>query len=284
MALVNPWVTIDTSRLEAGLAVAFQYSTREPELIVRSTAFWVAVKAQEKTPFVEQATIDAELGTIVTPKLTKTGKEKSQKYAKNKIYSSDRMVSISRGARQFDVPLAVAIIQASVIRPDIGATPSAKRYNRLTNFRFARLSSPFRGVSRAKGREAMREAVDRMIKARHSSTHFLAAGWGVVAKKLRSTFYGGTPETEGIPEPKDDDLGAVTFGRNGDEVFVRIENLIGMRPGERGDNSANYNEALHRHGGPALQEAVDEQAAEMQTRYFARAESQLARPVNALWK
>jgi hypothetical protein len=191
--------------------------------------------------------------------------------------------------RAKQVPLAAAIIQASVIRPDISSaldTPSAKRYNQLTNFRWARTQSPFRGVSRATGRAAMRAAVSRLIKARHKSTHFLAQGWGAVARKLRSMLYGGAPPTDiQFKRAKTkDEFGAVNILSKGTNFVVRIENLIGMVAGRKGANAANYNQALHRYGGPALQKAVDEQAAELTARYWPREQAEFARRFNAVCK
>ena len=62
-------VDLDYSDLRRAVAIAFKYSeSRGPEKILAHTAFFVAVKAQKLTPYVEQSTIDTELGTIVTPR------------------------------------------------------------------------------------------------------------------------------------------------------------------------------------------------------------------------
>jgi len=182
----------------------------------------------------------------------------------------------------YDVPLAAAIIQASVW-PGL-TNVGMSEYNLLTKGRWMRAKSPFAGETRAKGREAMRAAVSRMIKARHSSTHFLASGWGVVAKKLRSMMYGGPPPTEKFYKKlhAKETFGAATILSTGSHFAVRIENLIGMVAGKKGQNAANYNRALHRHGGPALQAAVDEQGAEMVARHWPKEQAEFARKFNAM--
>ncbi len=279
--MIETWANIDTTKLTAAFELAIRYSTRAPEKMVRDSAFYVAVKAQNLTPFVSQATIDTELGTLVTPRMGKRGQPLSQKYAKNKTLSSGRRVTTNRGTA---VPLMAMIIQASVIRPDVArSTPAAKRYNQLTHFRWARISSPFRGVSRAAGAAAMRAAVDRAIKSRHSSTHFLAAGWVAVCQKLRAYRYGGAPALD-VPAglAPDASLGTFTVTGTGAKVTITIENLVGMLPGARGNNSENYNRALHQYGAGPLQQAVDEQARNMFDRYLPRMQSELAAPFNAL--
>lgn len=275
---------VDSTRLISALRLAATHTRGTVEMLVKYTAFYVAVKTQSATPFVTQQTIDAELGTIVTPRLGKRGQELSQKYAKNKIYSSGRRVPTTRGNT---VPLAAMIIQSQVVRPDVArSTPSAKRFNRLTHFRFARVSSPFRGLSRSAGRAAMRAAVDRLIKARHSSTHFLAAGWVVVLKKLNAQLHGLPPmdsEVRRAGRNSNDALGQITVEPIPGKFTITIENMVGMAGGKKGDNSASYNAALMLHGTPALQAALDSQADYLTGRYAHRAlKDRVADPFNAM--
>jgi hypothetical protein len=257
---------VDQSRLNAFVAAALKFSTRTPERVVNSTLYHVAKKTLEYTPAVSQAQIDTELGTAVVLQAKKRGSG-FKRAKRGELLSSGRTVSMSRGQKSFNVPLAAAIIQASVIRPDVAAsTPTAKRYNQRTNFRWARLASPFRGVSRAVGRSLMRAKVSRLIKTRHSSTHFLKAGWIAVLKEARSKLYGGAPPLDTPTESKAD-FGRFTPARAGIKVFGVIANLIGLA-GSR--NSQNYNRALHLHSGPALQRAVNEQAESMARHYADR--------------
>ena len=78
---------------------------------------------------------------------------------------------------------------------------------------------------------------------------------------LRKLAYGDGPPVAG------EDITSETFGRasrqdSPQQTSVTLENLIGMAPGKHGDNAENYNRALHEKAGPALQQAVDEVAAE----------------------
>ena len=65
-----------------------------------------------------------------------------------------------------DVPLAALIINAQ-------ANPSSN-FNLITGGRYRRQASPFKGLSRAAGAQAMLDAMRRMLSARHSSGGFFA--------------------------------------------------------------------------------------------------------------
>jgi len=261
--------TVDTTRLNAALDYASKFSARSGRKILMATAFYVAVKAQKMTPHVETSRIDREMGIEVRPGRTKAGRVSKSK--KNVVLHGARRITFGAGhARAGEsMPLAAAIIQASVW-PGMTLV-ELKRYNKLTNNRWLRSRSPYAGVPRPMGRMLMRAAVSRMLKSRRSSTHFLQVGWGVVCKKLRALHFSGEDMVGGgwtTLSATNMDLGAATYGEGGWKSWVRIENRIGMQPGKKGDNSASYNRALHKYGGPALQAAVNEQAGEMFVRYW----------------
>ena len=262
------------------MAMARDWATNKlPEDIVLSSAYWIAKMARDTTPRVSVSKIDTALGLLVSPVRGKSGRLLSMKQAKNRMYSGHATVVTLRkrgGKNQFrPAPLAAMIVQASVW-PGMTGVPM-KAYNKLTNMRWQRDRSPFatgKGSGREAGRAAMRMAIDRMLKARHSSTVFLASGWGVVAKRLLGMFKGSKPPSfgEGVMQKGrlKESFGAVTVLSTGTKYAMRIENMIGMLPGKKGANAANYNRALHEHGGPALQAAVDARGAELVARYWPR--------------
>ena len=277
---MNVTVEIDTSRLNLGLRLARQYSHSTLPELVNTAACVVAYFAKNETPYVTIQRIDEELGTIVTPVIGKRGKPLSQKNAENKIYSGGKTVTVNGR----EVPIAALIISASVVRPDIGATPSAKKYNQLTHFRWARASSPFKGVSRAAGAAAMKAAISRMIKRRHSSIKFLMSGWTPVVQALlplsKTKFIRGSPPLNDKKNYYGAELGHATPATMGDVCVATIENLVGME----GPNAENYNAALMTHGMAALQSAVDREGNYEIEYACKKMEKELADFVNPIWR
>lgn len=247
-----PTCRINAQGLNNALNVARQFSSRAPEKIVVSAAFFVAVKTQEYTPSVSAQQIDSGVGTIITARIGKTGKPLSLKQSRNRILSSGKIIKTKTGGT---LPLAVAIIQSQV-------NPNSK-YNRMTNHRFQRPFSPFRGVTREQGRAAMRLAEHAFIAARRMSNSFLRGGWSAVAKMLRGRVYGATPALSFSGSG----FGDAAIESSGTFAMVTIENMVGTQAGKSGDNSQNYNQALHKYSGPALQRAMDEQAISMMRHY-----------------
>jgi hypothetical protein len=247
---MNITCSVDTSSLNDALNEAQKWSHRTREKCVVTAAVAVCDRAYELTPAETVAKIDLDLGTIITVKTGKLGQSLSAKYSKNVIKAGGRM-----GDKETvqNVPLAVLIIAAQ-------AKPGS-RYNALTGNRFARGANPFKGVSRAEGRAAMQAAENRLINARHGTPGFLRLGFAAARKMLRKLVYGGGPPVEG------EDISNETFGRatrqdSRNETSVTIENLIGMVNGKQGDNGPNYNQAMLAKAGPALQQAVDDVAAD----------------------
>jgi hypothetical protein len=244
---MNLTATVDVSSLNDALNEAQRWSSRTREKCVMTAAVAVCERAYELTPAVTVAKIDTDLGTIVTVKVGKRGKPLSAKYSKNVMKSGGKM-----GREVESVPLSVLIIAAQA-KPGSG-------YNVSTGNRFARGANPFAGVSRAEGRAAMKAAENRLINARHSAIGFIRLGFAAARKMLRSLAYGGGPALDG-------EEAGEAFGRAWQEgspngTIVTIENLIGMVDGKKGSNAPNYNRAMLEKATPALQQAVDEVAAD----------------------
>lgn len=263
---------IDSSGLRNAIAWRREVlsSKRTMRQIVTSAAMEVAVNAAKMMPFVDPARINQELSVTYSPGRTKTGKmsiQKSKRIAAGGPYGVQRTNPATFGRTTATVrrpiPLAALIIQASVLGARSGkdgaSQPGMSKYNRTTNMRYARPYSPFYGKTRQAGQEAMRAAVNRMIKARRSSTHFLQSGWNdAIAGLSKETANRGRSFMRGVNAPKGL-RGSVVIRDDGYNVSVQIENSTGMS----GVNARNFNSALWRYGAGALQTAVDDEAAKM---------------------
>lgn len=274
--MIAPIATMDMSKMNRALDLAQEFSSRRgaPEKLLHTTAYFVVQKTIDlmdpRATTVQR--IDTELGTAVL--LQPKARGKGFKTAKRgQIYTAHATATTAKGR---SVPLAALIINARVMgaRSDQARQPGMSNYNRRTNMRWARLYSPFKGVSRAAGASAMREAVSRMIKRRHSSIKFLLQGFVEIKRSLRSKVWGGAPATDPVVATGKNEFGEVRAGNSGHSYYVEIANLLGTRPGKHGDNSASINEALHRHAGPLFQQAINEEAEAKIAIYFQRMHDQ----------
>lgn len=243
---------LDTSLLDKGLQAAARVTKRCASELVNTAAYWIAVNAKNKTPFVTPQKIDSEMGTIVTPLKGIRGKVLSQKYAKNKVYSSGLTLKVKdKKGREKEVPRAALIVAAR-------ANPNS-RYNQLTNHRYAISKNPFKGFNRSLGRQKMTALVDRLIKSRHSSSKFLRAGWipAILAIKpfaVRKYTRGAGPPDTDLKSKIPPDIGSGMPAKEGAwKVVSTIENAVGMR----GKNKLSHNQALAKYGVKPLQDAID---------------------------
>ena len=168
--LVKITVRLRNDEMRQSIRMLSERSRRLPSYIVNKAVTRVARAAADNMPVVTTGQMDSELNALVTPRLSSRGPRRgmSLKSGKKDIQSFG---PVGAGAHP-DVPLAALIIQARVIRPDVGPTPGVKGYNIRTGFVFARTASPFRGVSRAAGAALMLDAMKRMLSARHKSGGF----------------------------------------------------------------------------------------------------------------
>jgi hypothetical protein len=264
---------VDVSGLNAAIAWRQREakSSRTMRQVVCTSASEVAIKAQIQTPYVKQSTIDTELAVRYTPGYTSIsadGFSGKMTYAKRNRLARGGISSIQRTRRTGSnaVPLAALIIQAS--------TRYGSRYNELTNYRYFRAKSPFAGVSRQQGRMAMVAEVNRMIRARHSSTNFLQAGWSFAIQALAGeTAKRSKKSVNYASRHTDKAMGRVVITDQGDSASCLIES----NPGAQSVNARSWNEALWRYGAPALQRAVDDEAAKMVEYVQKKIEAQTAK-------
>ena len=90
--------------------------------------------------------------------------------------------------------------------------------------------------------------------------------WPIYQAAVKYGLPAGPGVFAGVESKAGGRLGDVAFGHSGSFYWVKIANLVGME----GKNAQQYNEALHKHGGPALQAAVDEQASDLMRKYGPR--------------
>jgi hypothetical protein len=257
MAITTPNVSavVDTSSIQKAIALASRTTTRTMEKLLGDTAYRVAWKAGKYTPFVSLSTIDEEMEATTTPVLSTRGARKGLP-----LKSGKNIVSMNGSGLNF----AMKLVQARM-------NPNSP-FNLATDQRWF-LQNPH--LSKVSLYLWLEQKAQEMVKARHSSTHFLQSGWKAVKQKIKAAGYRisggaalGTSDDSNalntINSSQLAQLGDLTRTGNADSEIqtITISNLVGT--------SSNYpsldkehNDALLDHGAPALQRAVDEQAEEM---------------------
>lgn len=258
---MNVSVKIDMTGFNRGFSLAQEFTKRTPADACNFAAKEVAFAAYKNTPFVTNDKIDSQLDVIVSPVIGKRGKPLKRK----KQFSGGGATSMS------GVPLAALIVQARA-RP-------GSRYNALTGGRYALTQSPFKGVSRAAGQRAMAALVDVMIKSRHRSGHFLAAGWLNSFYKLKSLVPSKYRGSSGLPPATNEGLGDAIPAQPGTRAVCVIENDVGL------DNkNPSHNRALITYGSPALQSALDGEGRKQMDYFLSKTgREDLEGPVNRAW-
>ena len=256
-------VTVDVSSIQKAIALALRSTSQKMERLLLNTAFYTAVKAQNYTPFTSISTIDQEMEVTVTPIISEGYKGKSQ---------------ISSNKKQpFTLTLAQKIVLARM-------NPNSA-FNIATSGRW---KIPYQKVGGIHGYYILEEIAERMIRARHSSAHFLQAGWKGVIQKIKSSgsrlLDGGQNQiTESTLNTLDaSQLGEVERGGMGtSDQFVTISNMVGM-VSDYPNLDKEHNDALLAHGTPALQRAVDEQAQDMRDHYLPKVDTEMAAEWNSI--
>lgn len=219
-----------------------QYSKSNPsESLAKAVAF-VIKDAKDNTPFVTLERIDTELSVVSSPAVLKSGK-----------LSRDK--TRQREEVDLDSQSVAARIVLSRLHPD-------SNYNRLTDMKYAidRMSfSPGLGISGFWSRVIA--TATRMVKSRHSSTHFFKVSWNAVLCKMiglvPQNYRGAVTMWAGGGRPVIAELGNATMtGVGSPQVFLRIDNNMGTDE-EYPTIAARRNEAAHRILGPVLQRAID---------------------------
>lgn len=272
MTGVSLTIQADTSRLEKAIfrILAFGRRTMQEQCVTSAT--FIALRAQKLMPATDIGRIDVELEVEVSPVLATRGKRKGMP-----LKSGKKTVALQKGAR---VPLAVLIVMAR-------GNPTSN-FSRLTGNRWPAAKLPT-GPGTAAARQAMIGAqIQRMTMSRHSSSHFLQTGWSpAIRAGLASPFFkynpafGSRKAARSFPNTGNkvsvDDLGTLTIDLSGENCIVTVANNAGEPVGKSNDTLANkHRRALIEYGAPALQQAIDEEAANI--------EREVQRRLDAGWK
>ena len=272
---------LETAPLERAMDMAEEWSESSPSFLAARTAQRIASKAAKYTPFVTQETIDTELAVTYSPGKTPTGRLSKQK--KNRVLK----FGFAENEDRFDEPLAY-LIQLARMAP-------GSNYNATTNNRW-RLPAGFemlKGLDAAGRMAVLQELATRMVKARHSSTHFLVSGWASAAKKIYNLLgsyirgdTGAPPLDDGFSDQKvspKPNMSDVKYSNDRESAQVNVGNIIGMLDSTvNGSNSENYNKALSIYGIQPLQRAIDEVAVEMTEHYMKKDMAEIAAALNAI--
>jgi hypothetical protein len=238
-------------------------STHTAAYLANKACMSIAIKAVQTMPRVMPAKMDEELNAAIATDLirVKSGKRFSRS-KKNRGYAFG---PVGKGAYP-SVPLLALIINAQ-------ANP-ASNFNRITGGVFARDHSPFKGLSREAGREAMRMTMRRVLAARHSSSGFFKACAGVVrfifSSAVRNVPVTGIP-TEGIDAEAVPGTGNISGNINrlaGGTVATGVSDqaratfwVATTEPDTKGVPGG----ALYRIAQPVWQAAVDAEAVSIKT-------------------
>ena len=187
--------------------------------------------------------IDQNMSAVTTPVLSTRGARKGLP-----LRSGKNNVAVTEGG------IATRIVLARM-------NPNS-RYNRLTGSYWAinrATFSPGEGVAGFL-RKVYNTAV-RMVKARHSSTHYLKTGWISGIRMLQESGLISRSATRGLgvrPPAKRaktiEDAGYAIAAREGLTTRCEVGNRIGLG-GSNAVLSEKHNRALHQYGGPALERA-----------------------------
>ena len=251
-------VTVDVSSIQNAVALAIRSTGGRIDKLLGYTALYTAVRAIKYTPYVDLQTIDQEIDEVVA---TPTRGSKKKGGLAGLPWTRGMMIALAR-------------------------TDPNSAYSIATDRRWP-LLYPFGHNSLERWR-FFADAAERMIKARHSSTHFLQSGWAAVAGHLREIGFRSGPGMiedsgmETISKSNNAILGAASRGGEGTDVqWVTIENLVGDDK-KYPNLSAERNAALHDLSGPALQTALDEQAQWLRDHYLPKVGEEMAAEWNSV--
>lgn len=241
---------MDVSSIQTAIELASKQTRGSLEMLLGYTAYYTAVRAQKYLPAADIQTIDASLDSTISmggkPGNTMTVGQALILARMNPNSKFNQMTS-NRWALQ---------------RPAFSAAAFGKAYG-----------DP--GMARRVFWEFVNNKEEIQRAAKHSSTHFLKAGWKAVKMKLKSD---GFKLSGGDSDSGDDSGNGLSVAMLGDRQrggqgtniqWLRIENKIGMDQ-KYPRLAAEHNAALLDYGIPALNQALAEQAQWMRDKYLPR--------------
>jgi hypothetical protein len=235
-------VSVDTRGLQAAIPVLVEYGRRTTEEQCVTSMGMILQDAQNLTPFVATIRMDAEL-EVEAFGVTKTGRLSKAKKPRRKDY---------RVQGQEGLMIVIARMHPN------------SNYNRITGGRWALQKPPTKGEQEFW--EWVADALSRMTRARHSSGHFLQAGYiaardACVSSPLFKNRYRARSSGDAVNKLNTLDrkrLGSIEMsGLASDTFLIRAENNVGDREGAGNDVlDAKHRQALIDYSLPALEDAV----------------------------
>ena len=217
--------------------------------LARSVGF-VLEKAKDLTPFATMGQIDTELQVQTEPRLYKSGaKAGLQKLGKGRY--KEPLTNITG---MEDDSLAAKIILARLSR--------YSNYNVLTDMRYALDRKTFSpGAGESGFWTVVKAAAAKMIRTRHSSTHFFQQSWNAVIEKLvpyvPEAYKGHFASVAGGMTPEFSEIGRIEYSGQGSAIqHLLIENRLGMAEKYPTINAIR-NLGANKQMAPALQKAID---------------------------
>jgi len=265
MSSVMPTATVDLSGLQQAIPLIVAGSRRTlMEQCVTSLAY-IVKNTQEVTPAASLSRIDSQLGATSTPILASRGKNKGQPLKSGK---SD--VSVLSNS------VASKIVLARM-------SPNSK-YSKMTGNRWPVARPDFHGRTDSSSAfwGYVKGVAERMVKARHSSTHFLQAGWNPALRQLFSnSFFRGSKKGSSGTENQLNSLPSDKFGGTAlqtslsDKFSVSAYNSIG----ENGNSvlGRKHRDALLKFGLPALEKGIARELSSINAKLEERAARELSK-------
>jgi hypothetical protein len=234
--------TVDTRGLQAAIPALVEFGRRSTEEQCVTSMGMILQDAQNWTPFVPVTRMDADLN-VEAFGVTKTGRLSKAKNPRRKDY---------RVQGQAGLMIVIARMH-----------PNSK-YNQMTGGRWALQKPPTKGEQQFW--EWVADALNRMTRARHSSGHFLQAGYAAARdycvtsplfkNKYRARSGGNTVNVLNTLDRKQ--LGDLQMsGLQTNMFLIRAENNVGDRSGAgNAVLDAKHRQALIDYSLPWLEEAV----------------------------
>ncbi len=263
---------VDYSSVLKALELAAQSSGRKLSKLLKDTALATAYKWQKATPAMNQGWIDNAMQVDVIS-FTNAGRNRISKAKRGTKFTS---TPASPFLPAKAVPLGVLVIMA---RHRAGS-----RWNNMTDNRWslAGVSLPG-GKGSAKARQQQIAAeLTRMIRSRHSSTHFLQHGITDIIKDLKRIGASGDGFVTATVQDSTGraQLGFASASGVGELQWLKIENAIGTEGTPNLEMRRQY--YLFAVAGLSLEEALAAQVTDMQAHYLPKVAGELAEEWKAL--
>jgi len=248
--------TLDTRNLSQAQAILMRYSKNVPAQSINKTALFVIRDAQARTPVVSQGRINTDMNVVTSPAVLNSGK-----LSKDKKKQNDVVTFLNRTPTVEDVSAINTAQRIVLARMHPGS-----RFNIETGSRWA-LTPPDVGRGRQRASDSgtlfwawVKQAAERMVRSRHSSTGFLKHSWTSILDQLLP--HVPTRFRAGFTMPERDlhaglNSGTVVPAQPGSSVCrCVVSNTLGMAPATAA-LGFKYNAAIHTILQPILQSSID---------------------------